>query len=399
MSFEIRDENNRAVPGRGRLHVLNADIDEVVVESACGASGTLAFAYEASHTPRVLRFWPEPPGYWPVSVDVPPSGSVVQCQKLPSSPPPGSKNWWWHDALNIGALTANAGAGIKIGVIDTNLSKAKGLEHVDLVDPAGQPAAAAQAEPIPPHGEIVCRIIGQRTAPGVNPYGLAPGAALKSVVAVTPQGKLDLGKTTLAVNYLARTWGAHLINISAGRFDNPLLGLRNVIREATRHGTLCIVAAGNEAVDGIAYPARDPDCVGVGAIGLVGWGPESSTVRRYGELITQNGARATLANGRQIFHFPLSAWGDGLDLVAPGVGILVNRQAQSLQAATGTSYAAPMICGMLAAVLGADDDYVNLPQSRLRYERARKVLEGMCSPTGLAHHLEGRGLPRVPVAN
>src|SRR5262249_39654287 len=158
---------------------------------------------ESSWTPRSLRFTPDSPGYWPISVDVPPHGSVIQCKRLPSSPLP-SNNWWWHEAMNIRSLSANAGKRMKIGVSDTNFQMANGPEHVDVIDQAGRSVGAGMiAEPIPSHGEIVCRIIGQRGSPGVSPYGLAPGAEIKAVVAVTPNGKLDLLKATTAVIYLA----------------------------------------------------------------------------------------------------------------------------------------------------------------------------------------------------
>jgi hypothetical protein len=391
--FAMRDEDGWPVPGRGRLHVKKASGGEAIVHGTPDSNGQVSFLFDDSWTPRLLRFTPTPPGFWNVSVKAPASGSSVCCEHLPS---PNNGNWWWHEALNFSVPKAEAGKGVKVGVIDTAFVRGAGLDHVRFITHTGHPApqASGLSEPIPVHGEIVCRIIGQQALSPNCCYGLAPGAEL-TAVAVDMGGKLDFNHTVEAVLCLARDWGADLVNISAGLFDNPLLSLRSVIREAARLGTLCIVAAGNEPVEGVAFPARYPECVAVGAIGLVGWGSDSSNVRRYGELRIETGTRGTLPDGRTIFHFPLSAWGEGLNLIAPGVGILINRGASPLFAATGTSYAAPMTCGLLAAMLGSDTEYLELPRSKQRYDRALALLRSLCVPTGLASKYEGWGLPRA----
>jgi subtilisin family serine protease len=390
--FEVVDENDRPIPARGRLHVLSSNSERHVINSIGGPSGELSFLLRDDWTPKLLHFAAEAPGYWPNTIPAPASGTRLRCEPLPSAASAGSDGWWWHEAMNAATADPRAGDGIKVGVIDTAFEARGGLEHASVMTSTGEPAHAA-AKPLPDHGEIVCRIIGQRASMLNRCEGFAPGAELIAVAADAPRGKLDLEKATSGVLHLARDHGVDLINISAGLFENPLLGLRSIIREAARRGTLCIIAAGNEPRPAIAFPARYPDCVGVGAIGLLGWGPPSSTVRRFGERST--GPRGLLADGRPIFHFPLSAFGEGLDLIAPGVGILVNRGAAPLFVASGTSYAAPMVCGLLAAVLARDDEYRALPRNLDRANKARAILKGLCVKTGLASEYEGDGLPRV----
>jgi subtilisin family serine protease len=382
VSFRVTDSKNQPISGQGRLHVEDLLKQRHVLEGLPGAPGHLSFSVPLGMVPYMLRFNADAVGFWDMAFPTSEPSPPMCCVQLPGQ----QQEWWWHEALNCRGRTKAAGAGIKIGVMDTDFICRDGLDHVELIAADGKPAVG-KAYVRPAHGEIVCRIIGQPN------FGLAPGAEITSVVVDARPKKLNVLNVHRAILLLAHEKKVDLINLSAGLFDNPLHALRSAIREAARAGTLCIVSAGNEAVSGVAYPARYNECVAVGAVGLVDWGPPSSMVRRFSDLRTQSG---TLASGQPIFHFSLSAHGDGLDLVAPGVGIVVNRGDRSLFAATGTSYASPMVCGLLARVLADDETYRELPRSQARCDKARAVLKGLCIPTGLAAKYEGHGLPRAP---
>src|SRR5207248_1452876 len=63
--------------------------------------------------------------------------------------------------------------------------------------------------------------------------------------------------------------GAQVINLSL-EFDmtvnsGDIPDILSAIRYAHRHGALVVAASGNEGVEQIAYPARAPDVVAVGA--------------------------------------------------------------------------------------------------------------------------------------
>jgi subtilisin family serine protease len=351
-------------------------------------------------TADLLTLIPDQPGHWLITVDAPPSGAVVRCEPLPSAKVTDVGEWWWHEALNAATPNPRAGAGIKIGVIDLGFEPVNGLEHVAVTTYTGA-AAHIGSDLFPGHGEMVCRIVGQRAGLPIRCEGLAPGAELTCVAVDSGTGKLDLALTASAILHLARDCDVDLINLSAGLFDNPLLGLQSAIRAAARLGTLCIVSAGNDPRSGIAFPAHYSDCIGVGAIGLVGWGCPSSAVQRYGRRSSAPaGTLGALADGRPIFHFPLSAYGDGLDLVAPGVGILINRGKESLFAASGTSYAAPMVCGLLAAVLSQEGTYLALPRGLNRADEARASRrDSTCSRSSRSRRSwrKGRGWTRSPI--
>jgi subtilisin len=392
VTFRVVDPVGNPVSGLGRLHGIGPSGEWASVTSFPGPDGALSFTVDPQMKPQVLNFTAEAPGFWAMAFPQPQPVSAMRCEELPSS---DQQPWWWHLALNCQVPDRRAGEGIKIGVIDTDFARRDGLENVGKIEDIWEPTLSetpienhSQAKPT--HGEIICRIIAQPD------YGLAPAADLRSVVVDTPEGKLNAVQVYEAIRYLAQDWGADVINLSAGLFDNPLLALRSAIRLAGKVGTLCVVAAGNEASEAVAFPARYQEATAVGAIGLVDWGPRESVVHRYGKRTEDPDALGASICGQNIFHFPLSAFGEGLDVVAPGVGIVVNRGAQSLFAATGTSYAAPMVCGLLARVLSEDREYQDLPRSQERCDAARKILHAMCKPTGMAGKYEGRGMPWRP---
>jgi subtilisin family serine protease len=394
--YHVRDQLDRPFGARGCLRVLLPDKTWDTVEVDSDPDGQVIFRIPDDAEADLLTLFPDQSGYWLVAVDAPPSGAVVRCDALPSANATDVGGWWWHEALNIAAPNPLAGAGIKIGVIDLGFKPVNGIEHVAVTTYTGA-AAHIGSEPFPSHGEIVCRIIGQRATLPTRCEGFAPGAELTCVAADSGTGKLDLAVATSAILHLAQDREVDLINLSAGFFDNSLLGLRSAIRAAARLGTLCIVAAGNDPRPAIAFPARYPDCIGVGAIGLIGWGSPSSAVWRYGQRSSvPAGTLGALPDGRPIFHHFASAYGEGLDLVAPGVGILINRATESLLAVSGTSYAAPMVCGLLATVLSQESAYLALPRGPNRTDEARAVLKRMCYRTGIAPEYEGAGLTRVP---
>ncbi len=88
--------------------------------------------------------------------------------------------------------------------------------------------------------------------------------------------------------------GAQVINLSLefspGVTASDIPELIEALRYAHRHGVLVVAAAGNEGHAALAYPARAPDVVSVGAT-------------------TEHGCLAAYSND-----------GSGLTLVAPGGG-------------------------------------------------------------------------------
>jgi subtilisin family serine protease len=117
-----------------------------------------------------------------------------------------------------------------------------------------------------------------------------------------------------------------VLNLSLGGASSSRV-LSDAVRYATTHGVLVVAAAGNES-GAVGYPARIASVLGVGAV-------DSSL------------ARASFSNT-----------GTGLDLVAPGVGIVQQTLGDtpgSFVDATysGTSMATPFVTAAAALVLAS----------------------------------------------
>jgi serine protease len=143
------------------------------------------------------------------------------------------------------------------------------------------------------HGTFVAATIAERTNNGYGLTGLAYGAHIMPVRVLDTQGEGEA--TTIAKGVLfAVRHGAQVINLSLefspGVTASDIPELIDAIRYARRRGVLVVAAAGNEGHAAIAYPARGPDVIAVGAT-------------------TEHGCLAAYSND-----------GSGLTLVAPGGG-------------------------------------------------------------------------------
>ncbi len=143
------------------------------------------------------------------------------------------------------------------------------------------------------HGTHVAGTIAEETNNRVGLTGLAYGAKLMPVRVLDSAGDGTAAVIAQGVRYAAQH-GANVINLSL-EFSlftraSDIPELISAIRYAHRRGALVVAASGNEADATIAYPARAPDVVAVGAT-------------------TADGCVADYSNS-----------GPGLALVAPGGG-------------------------------------------------------------------------------
>jgi serine protease len=143
------------------------------------------------------------------------------------------------------------------------------------------------------HGTFVASTIAETTNNHYGLTGLAFGARIMPVRVLDNQGEGDASAIAEGVRFAVKH-GARVINLSL-EFSSDVTAsdipeLIEAIRYAHRHGVLVVGAAGNEGHTAIAYPARTPDVVAVGAT-------------------TEHGCLADYSND-----------GAGLTLVAPGGG-------------------------------------------------------------------------------
>jgi serine protease len=240
------------------------------------------------------------------------AGSFVPDDPGSGSQPGGWEQLQWNFAGPFGVdapeAWANAiaagrpgGAGVTVAVLDTgvaytdwkgyrrspDLAAGQFVRGYDFVDHDSHPVDSDG------HGTDVASTIAERTNNGVGLTGLAYGVRIMPVRVLDSAGDGDAATIAAGIRFAARH-GAQVINMSFN-FD-PNVRAREIpqvlaaIGYARSRGAVIVAAAGNEGAPTIAYPARDPRVIAVGAT-------------------TEFGCDASFSNR-----------GEGLDLVAPGGG-------------------------------------------------------------------------------
>jgi serine protease len=143
------------------------------------------------------------------------------------------------------------------------------------------------------HGTHVAGTIAQTTNNGVGTAGIAFNARIMPLRVLDAYGLGDSVMIARAIRYAARH-GADVINLSI-EFEQEVRAAEipdvlSALSYAHRRGVPVVAAAGNEADLAVAYPARAPSVIAVGAT-------------------TVTGCQADYSNS-----------GEDLDLVAPGGG-------------------------------------------------------------------------------
>jgi serine protease len=145
------------------------------------------------------------------------------------------------------------------------------------------------------HGTFVAGIIAESTNNGVGLTGLAYGASIMPIRVLDASGEGDEATIARGIRY-AVDHGAQVINLSLEFLPSQVNSgseipqIVSAIGYAHRHRVTVVGAAGNDETDQIAYPARAPGVISVGAT-------------------TKDRCLADYSNG-----------GNGLDIVAPGGG-------------------------------------------------------------------------------
>ena len=360
-------------------------------KSRTNAQGQATFQHSNFWTPASAVAAPDG-DFWTMVALGPTNGLVITCPALPKDGPLG----WWHHALGIQQHKVTRGKSIKVGVIDTGCGPHPSLAHVTLVGAFinGAILPAADAADVDSHGSHVCGTIGARPAQNGEYAGVSPGVSLFAArVFPDADSGANQGDIAAAIDTLSKTHAADLINLSLGASQGSQIEL-DAIQDALERGTLCICAAGNSN-GAVEYPAKFEQCVAVAAIGQLGWGPPNSLAAL--RVPTGQSQRFGIEN---LFHASFSCFGEGLDISAPGVGLLATvTERGGLQAPfgvmDGTSMASPAACGALAALLAGSTAYKALPRDATRAVQARKILQDNLRFIGMTALYQGGGMPFV----
>jgi serine protease len=241
------------------------------------------------------------------------SGGFIPNDPGTTGATPGSwREWQWNFVgpfgvnapeawANLSARGAPGGLGVTVAVLDTGVAYADRGPYRRSPDfgrfqfVRGYDFIARNAFPNDRngHGTFVAGAIAEETNNGRGLTGLAYGAHLMPVRVLDSAGEGEASTIAEGV-YFAVRHGAEIINLSLefspGVTAADIPELIGALRYAHRHNVLVVAAAGNEGHTAIAYPARAPYVVSVGAT-------------------TEHGCLAAYSND-----------GSSLTLVAPGGG-------------------------------------------------------------------------------
>ncbi len=249
----------------------------------------------------------------PVAVEHEPNIYVrlPEQNKQPMQAPPKGYRPFGKDTLAWLGIGDNQGwgNGIKVAVLDSGVNAEGGLKgkYIDRVDLSDDDSASGL------HGTAVASIIA---GDSTNLRGVAPDADIMSLRVLSDKGSGNA--FTLAKGIIdAVDRGAKIINMSLGSKSDSFV-VRDAVHYATERGVLLVAAVGNDAVEGVQYPAAYPDVLSVGGVD---------------------------ANGE---HLYFSNRGK-VDVAAPGIGVEIPLDNKNILF-SGTSAAAPFVSGAAAAI-------------------------------------------------
>lgn len=244
--------------------------------------------------------------------------------------------WEQINLLTGQSLASRLGEGVKVAVIDTGIDLhhpafegklADASEWRDFVDGDNFP----QEE-----GEIADAAFGHGTGVAGVILQIAPHAKILPLRVLNSGGSGDLTSVVAAVDW-AIAQDVKIINLSLGA-STEFKALKEMVKYGRKNDVLIIASAGNHGEKGLDYPAR-----------------------QAGETISVGSVDADDAKSS------FSAYGKKLELLAPGEFIYTPAPNEQIAHWSGTSFAAPMVTGVLALAL-AEFDGVKLKDLEKRLE-------------------------------
>jgi serine protease len=177
---------------------------------------------------------------------------------------------------NLRAVRRPGARGVTIAILDTGVAfrnwrqyrKSPDFNDTRFVDPYDFVAHNRFPLDREGHGTFVAGTMAESTNNRLGLTGLAYGASIMPVRILDADGSGDAATIARGIRYAA-THGAQVINLSlefsldVSSSDIP--DILSAIRFAHSRGVVVVAAAGNEGVEQIAYPARAPAVISVGA--------------------------------------------------------------------------------------------------------------------------------------
>jgi subtilisin len=276
------------------------------------------------------------------------------------------------------------GKDVKVAVVDTGVGP-----HADLTVAGGANTVLGEkpddySDSGAGHGTHVAGIIAAHGTPPKGVRGLAPAVELYSYRVFGAGAKGASNFAILKAINLAVEKGCHVVNLSlGGGVADPAVA--SAIHDARQKGTLVVAAAGNEDRSPVAFPANDPLCIAISALGRKGTFPKGSS---------QEGAVAPPpGSNRSDFIAAFSNVGPEVGLTGPGVGI-ISTFPGGHAVLDGTSMATPAVSGVAARFLSGKPGVLAMAPTQARSDEIARLLLQSAQSLGFPAELQGRGLPR-----
>jgi subtilisin len=291
----------------------------------------------------------------------------------------------FQDGLRFfyGNAKLTAGAGVKVGVVDTGIAA-----EPDLAIEGGFNAVTGEnpndfGDNGEGHGTHVAGIIAARGTAPTGIRGLAPAVTLRSYRVFGKNKPSASNFDILKALDRAVADGCDLVNMSLGSQGPVDAATHDAISNARAHGTLVLVASGNDDRSPVSAPAKDPMALAVSALGRKGTYPANTV--ETGDVM------APFGTDKKNYITSFSNVGPEIDLTAPGDGI-ISTFPGGYAVLDGTSMACPAAVGMAAQMLAGQTAILNKPRNQARSDAMAQFVLQAAKTLGFPANLQGQGM-------
>ncbi len=360
------------------------------IRSRTNRSGKVKIPNGTSGSIRYCTIFPAS-GYWARKIYSVVRGQTIECDRVDLQ----LHQYLWKELIHL-TDSIETKRKLRVGVVDLRFDPDYTPNGVRALNPEGEDIVPS--ENYSGHGWSVLGVFHEIC----NSY--------KDIEVVFVEAsddddarKMDFFKILAAIEFLSDELNVDIINISSGIYQDDLSDANREffelsVRHAVKQGCLIIAAVGNDHWKPVAAPACFDDVVGVGSIGAGNLAPVGSyQAEAEADACATDGAIGLLSS-RLIFHDVSTCAGQGLDIVAPGLGVFVKMDAgfgrNLVLELIGTSFASPIVASVAAVAFAADNE-ISYYSSSTKARYGRNLLMGICDSVGLSREREGWGVPNM----
>ncbi len=254
---------------------------------------------------------------------------IAETYATPNDPYYSSTQWHLPKILTPNGWDITTGSNaVPIAILDTGVDST----HPDLSNKllAGYNFAYGNTgtNDMGGHGTSVAGLAAAITNNATGVAGVAWGNPIMPLVIADSNGWIPYSNMANAITY-ATDHGVKIINMSCGGTSQSST-LQNAVNYAWNKGCVIVAAAGNDGTTTPNYPAACSNVVAVSA--------------------------TTIGDTLAIY----SSYGSWIDIAAPGSSLTTTLKGGGYGGATGTSYATPIVSGLVALIMSANPTLSNI---------------------------------------